>query len=39
MPSSLMQLLAFDVGVQWSCFAVAAYLQTEKFYDLAGSGN
>nr|KAI8769487.1 delta(14)-sterol reductase [Biomphalaria glabrata] len=26
-----------DFGIQWSCWIVAAFLQTEKFYDLAGS--
>ncbi|XP_055899351.1 uncharacterized protein LOC106072622 [Biomphalaria glabrata] len=26
-----------DFGIQWSCWIIAAFLQTEKFYDLAGS--
>lgn len=25
-----------DFGIQWSLWAVAALLKTEKFYDLAG---
>jgi len=32
------QLLAVSVGVQWLGWAVASYYQTEKFYDLVGSG-
>ena len=27
---------ALDFGIQWGCWAVAALLKTEKFYDLAG---
>ena len=26
-----------DMGLQWGLFLIAAYLRTEKFYDLAGS--
>lgn len=32
------KMLAVSVGVQWVGWAGAAYLQTEKFYDLVGSG-
>ncbi|PVD30676.1 hypothetical protein C0Q70_09950 [Pomacea canaliculata] len=28
---------ALDFGIQWACWAVASILQTEKFYDFAGS--
>ncbi|XP_060066312.1 uncharacterized protein LOC132546606 [Ylistrum balloti] len=37
MGSSLGKAAAVDFGIQWACWAVAAVLQTEKFYDLAGS--
>ncbi|XP_063300904.1 uncharacterized protein LOC134597477 [Pelobates fuscus] len=30
--------LALSLGIQWVLWAVAVLLQTEKFYDLAGSG-
>ncbi|XP_072167959.1 uncharacterized protein [Diadema setosum] len=36
--SPLVRSAAWDLGIQWGCFAVAALLKTEKFYDLAGSG-
>lgn len=35
--SRLARIAAADFGIQWSCFAVAAALQTEKFYDFSGS--
>ncbi len=31
------KLLAVDMGIQWSGWAISAYLQTEKFYDLTGA--
>ncbi|CAE7541346.1 unnamed protein product [Symbiodinium natans] len=34
---SLGQVAAVDVSVQFACFAVAAALQTEKFYDISAS--
>jgi len=34
----LAKTAALDFGIQWGCWAVAALLKTEKFYDLAGSG-
>ena len=37
MGSSLGTMLAVDMGIQWSLWAVAAYFRTEKFFDLAGS--
>ncbi|XP_053564325.1 uncharacterized protein LOC128654441 [Bombina bombina] len=30
--------LGFSLGLQWVLWAAAAFFQTEKFYDLAGSG-
>lgn len=36
MGSPLTKAAAVDFGIQWSCWAVAAALKTEKFYDLAG---
>lgn len=36
MGSSLGKAVAVDFGIQWACWAVAAALKTEKFYDLAG---
>jgi hypothetical protein len=30
------QMLALSVGVQWVAWAVAAFFQTEKFYDRVG---
>lgn len=30
------KIAAVDFGIQWACWAVAALLKTEKFYDLAG---
>ncbi|XP_071102209.1 uncharacterized protein [Haliotis cracherodii] len=38
MGNSLIKAAALDFGAQWACWAVAAALRTEKFYDLAGSG-
>ncbi|KAK3243378.1 hypothetical protein CYMTET_46965 [Cymbomonas tetramitiformis] len=35
--SPLLGTLAVDMGIQWVAFAIAAFLQTEKFYDLTGS--
>ncbi|VDH93071.1 Hypothetical predicted protein [Mytilus galloprovincialis] len=35
--SNLVKAAAVDFGIQWACWAVAATLKTEKFYDLAGS--
>ncbi|XP_033762483.1 uncharacterized protein LOC117344000 isoform X1 [Pecten maximus] len=35
MGNSLAKAAAVDFGIQWACWAVAAVLQTEKFYDLA----
>ena len=35
--SYLIRAAALDFGVQWLLWSVAAYFQTEKFYDLAGS--
>ena len=32
-----MKAAVTDMAIQWACFGVAAYFQTEKFYDLAGS--
>ncbi|XP_065194270.1 uncharacterized protein LOC135825589 [Sycon ciliatum] len=37
MGSGLGSLFAIDMAIQWSLWAVAAALKTEKFYDLAGS--
>jgi hypothetical protein len=34
--SPLVKAVALDFGIQWTCWAVAASLKTEKFYDLAG---
>lgn len=34
---SLLRLAALDMGIQWTLFAIACYLQTEKFYDVAGT--
>lgn len=38
MGNPLSKAAAVDFGIQWTCWAVAAALKTEKFYDLAGSG-
>ncbi|ESO82198.1 hypothetical protein LOTGIDRAFT_179919 [Lottia gigantea] len=38
MGNTLVKSAALDFGIQWACWAVAAVLKTEKFYDLAGSG-
>lgn len=35
--STLVRSGLWDVGIQWACFAVAAALKTDRFYDLAGS--
>ena len=37
MKNPLFTAAAIDFGIQWICWAVASILQTEKFYDLAGS--
>ncbi|CAL1547301.1 unnamed protein product [Lymnaea stagnalis] len=37
MGSTLGKAVILDFGIQWACWAVAASLKTEKFYDLAGS--
>lgn len=37
MGNVLVKAAVTDVALQWACFAVAAYFQTEKFYDLVGS--
>jgi hypothetical protein len=36
MGSNLAKAAALDFGIQWGCWVLAASLQTEKFYDLAG---
>ncbi|XP_040196205.1 uncharacterized protein LOC120929076 [Rana temporaria] len=38
MLQDLSLFLGTSLGIQWILWAVAAILQTEKFYDLAGSG-
>jgi len=35
--SRLLPLFQTDLTIQWVCFAIAAYFQTEKFYDFSGS--
>ena len=30
------KIFAIDMGIQWIAFGAAAYLQTEKFYDITG---
>ncbi|XP_076465227.1 uncharacterized protein LOC143297000 [Babylonia areolata] len=37
MGNTVAKAAALDFGIQWCCWAVAAALRTEKFYDLAGS--
>ena len=37
MGNVLVKSTAVDFGIQWACFAAAAALKTEIFYDLAGS--
>ena len=37
MGNILIKSAIFDLGIQWSLFAVAAFFQTEIFYDLAGA--
>ena len=37
MGNSIAKSAAIDFGLQWACWAVAATLKTEKFYDLAGN--
>ena len=39
MGNMLVKCAVSDFAIQWSLFAVAAALQTEKFYDLAGEFN
>lgn len=34
--SKLLYLSGIDFGIQWLLWGVAAFLKTEKFYDLAG---
>ena len=36
MGNLLVKCAVSDLAIQWSLFVVAAALQTEKFYDLAG---
>ena len=36
MGNNLAKAATIDFGIQWACWAVAALLKTEKFYDLAG---
>lgn len=38
MGNNLVKSAAVDFGIQWVLWVVASKLQTEKFYDLAGSG-
>lgn len=35
--STMTKLALVDFGIQWTAFAIANFLQTEKFYDLTGS--
>lgn len=35
--SKILALTGVDFAIQWGCWAIAALLKTEKFYDLAGS--
>ena len=37
MGNVLTRSLAIDFSIQWLLFLIAAYLRTEKFYDLAGT--
>ena len=30
------KIFAIDMGIQWGAWGIAAYLQTEKFYDITG---
>ena len=39
MSATPLALLGVDMGLQWTGFAIASALQTEKFYDLTGSYN
>lgn len=36
MGNDIAKAAAIDFGIQWSLWAVASILKTEKFYDLAG---
>ncbi|KAH3719620.1 hypothetical protein DPMN_062471 [Dreissena polymorpha] len=38
MGNTFAKAAAIDFGIQWSLWAIASLLKTEKFYDLAGSG-
>ncbi|XP_052806159.1 uncharacterized protein LOC128235385 [Mya arenaria] len=38
MGNTFAKAAGIDFGIQWSLWALASLLQTEKFYDLAGSG-
>ena len=33
------KIFAIDMGIQWGAWGIAAYLQTEKFYDITGNGS
>jgi len=35
--SKILALTGVDFAIQWGCWAIAALLKTEKFYDLAGT--
>ena len=37
MGNTLAKAAFIDMGLQWALFLIAAYIKTEKFYDLAGS--
>ena len=37
MGGMLSKVIAIDFGIQWSAFALAAALKTERFYDFVGS--
>lgn len=37
MGNNIAKAAALDFGIQWCCWVFAASMQTEKFYDLAGS--
>ena len=30
------KVFAIDMSIQWAAWGIAAYLQTEKFYDITG---
>ena len=31
------KIFAIDMGIQWASWGVAAFIQTEKFYDITGN--